>query len=51
MSSRRIRTHPVFPQWTPTLNGYVRFLAESQAVYDALEAAVQDPSQPACEFW
>ncbi len=36
-------------QWTPTREGYLRFLAESKAVYDALEAAVQDKTHPECK--
>jgi len=30
--------------WAPTLKGYLRFLTESQAVYQAMESAVQDTS-------
>jgi hypothetical protein len=37
-------------QWVPTREGYLRFLAESKAVYDALEAAVQDEAHPECEL-
>lgn len=35
--------------WAPTREGYVRFLAESKAVYDALEQAVVTQGHPECE--
>lgn len=38
---------PAKPQaWVPTREGYLKFLVESKAVYDALEAAVQDNTHP-----
>lgn len=36
-------------QWTPTRQGYLLFLAESKAVYDALEQAVLSEQHPECE--
>ncbi|KAJ9534920.1 hypothetical protein QJQ45_029589 [Haematococcus lacustris] len=32
--------------WTPTRQGYLKFLAESKVVYDALEAVANDPAYP-----
>lgn len=37
---------PKQPAFAPTREGYVRFLAESKAVYDAMEAAVKDTTHP-----
>lgn len=36
-------------QWKPTREGYLRFLVESELVYDALEQIVQQASVPECE--
>jgi hypothetical protein len=41
-------TFPDF-QWEPTRPGYLRFLAESKAVFDAFEQALTDESHPECE--
>ncbi|DBA77758.1 hypothetical protein WJX79_002924 [Trebouxia sp. C0005] len=35
-----------FQQWKPTREGYLRFLVESELVYDALEQIVQQASVP-----
>ena len=36
-------------QFTPSREGYLRFLAESKAVYDVLEKVVQDAPKPECK--
>lgn len=37
-------------QWAPTLVGYLRFLTESKAVYDAFESIMAAASHPECEW-
>lgn len=38
------------PQWQPTREGYVRFLAESRAVYAAFEEIMAKAAHPECEY-
>ena len=36
-------------QWTPSRPGYLRFLAESKAVYDVFEQVVEEAPKPECD--
>ena len=36
-------------QWTPSRPGYLRFLAESKAVYDVFEQMVEEAPKPECD--
>ena len=38
-------------QWTPSRRGYLRFLAESKAVYDTLEQIVEEAPKPECKLF
>lgn len=37
-------------KWEPTIEGYLRFLVDSKAVYDKLESIVDKASCPWCKF-
>lgn len=45
LTSPAVQSHS-FLQFAPTREGYLRFLVESKAVYDVLEAAVQSTAHP-----
>ena len=37
-------------KWEPTVDGYLRFLVDSNVVFDTLEKIVQDAFYPSCQF-
>lgn len=49
VSPRNTHLCHICPQFLPTREGYLAFLAESKAVYDVLETTVSLSSHPECE--